>query len=192
LTGWCLLRALTGGGLVRRFQRLAAAACWLVLAITLGSAALVVQLFHAFAGETLVAQVTTERIAPQRFTLTYQPAEPGKPPKTMTLRGDQWAFTGGIVKWHPWLTALGLSSYHKPRWMSGQFADLGRQQAQPPTIYPLEPLTDPVWEGLYWADPYLPFVEAVYGSSAFVYVEPGIVQDVFVTPSGYMIKRQRR
>lgn len=192
LAAWCAWRAVFGGGLVRRLQRLAAAALWLALAAALGMGALMARVFHAFAGETLVARVTTQRLEPERFALTYLPAQLDAAPKTMTLQGDQWAITGGVVKWHPWLTALGVPSYHKPRWISGQFSKLERQQAQPPTVQPLEPLADTLWEALYWADPQLPFVEAVYGSTAFVYVEPGVTQEVYVTPSGYMIKRQRR
>jgi len=73
--------------------------------------------------------------------------------------------------------------------ISGQFSRLDQQRARPPTVYPVGPLIDRVWEAFYRADPYLPFVEAVYGSSAYVYVEPGVAQEVYVTSSGYLIKR---
>ena len=106
------------------------------------------------------------------------------------MRGNQWSISGGIVKWHPWLTAMGLKSYQRPLRLSGQFADLERQRTNFPTVHPLASQTDWVWEWLYRLDPYLPFVEAVYGSAAYAYVEPGVIQEVFVTPSGYVIKRR--
>ena len=168
-------------------------------------------------------RVTTRRLAPEEFELTYVPmtmggssfdvaqdgSKDGERPSTslrtlilslskderrrttriFRLRGDQWTISGGIVKWHPWLTALGLRSYHKPSRVSGQFSELQRQRHNWPTVEALEPDTDRFWEVLYWADPYLPFVEAAYGSSAYVYVEPQWVQEVYVTPSGYLIKR---
>ena len=86
---------------------------------------------------------------------------------------------------------MGVRSYHQPRRLSGQCADLERQRAQPPTVYPLAPDVDWIWELAYRLDPYLPFVEAVYGSSAYAYVEAGVTQEVYVTPSGYLIKRGR-
>ncbi len=113
--------------------------------------------------------------------------------RTMALRGDQWAVSGGLVKWHPWLTAMGWPSYHKPMRLSGQFSSLEEQRRRPPTVEEIaEPGVDRFWEAVYWADPYLPFVEAVYGSSAYAYVEPGAVQEIYVTPSGYLIKNRAR
>jgi hypothetical protein len=74
--------------------------------------------------------------------------------------------------------------------LAGQFSRLDEQRLHLPTVFPLEPRADRLWEALYWTGSYLPFIDAVYGSSAYVYVEPGMVYDVYVTPSGYLIKRR--
>jgi len=179
-------------GPLRTPRRLLAAAASACLGILLGSVLILLAFFHAFSGETLIARVTTRRLSSAEFELTYRPAGAERLPRTFRLQGDQWALSGGIVKWHPWLTALGLHSYQKPMRLSGQFSNLEQQRAQRPTVYPLEPTIDRFWEALYWADPYLPFVEAVYGSSTYAYVEPGVVQEVYVTLSGYLIKRVTR
>ena len=185
------MRALTRAGWLLRLRRLLAALICAVLGLLCGSLLMLVHAFSSFAGEALVATVTTQRVAPKEFTLTYQLAQmPPAAAQVFQLRGDQWAISGGIVKWHPWLTAVGLPSYHKPLRISGQFSHLDQQRAQPPTVDALAPGTDWFWEALYRADPYLPFVETVYGSSAYVYVEPQTVQEVYVTPSGYLIKRK--
>jgi len=177
---------------VRTLKRLLAAAVFAALGTLLASLLILRALFHAFVGETLVARVTTSRLSPTAFELRYAPVGPAALTRTVRLEGNQWAISGGIVKWHPWLTALGVKSYHKPMRLGGQFSSLSQQRARPPTVYPLEPEADRFWEALYWADPYLPFIEAVYGSSAYAYVEPGVVQEVYVTPSGYLIKRAAR
>ncbi len=190
LSLWAVGAALRGPGLVRRLRRCVTAAVLAGLGILLGSLLLLLQLFEAFSAETLVARVTTRRLSPREFELTYAPADAATSSAVQVqLRGDQWSISGGIVKWHPWLTALGLASYHKPMRLAGQFSDLEQQRTHFPTVYALEPAADRFWEALYWADPALPFVEAVYGSSAYVYVEPGVVQEVYVTHSGYVIKR---
>lgn len=188
LVGWWAL--LHTRGVLARLQRLlgalllTGAACLLSVVLVMG------RMVQAFVSETLIARVKTRPRAESTFELTYTPAGQGAAaPLTVTLAGTQWALSGGLIKWHPWLTALGVPSYHAPRALSGQFADLERQRRQPPTVYPLAPGTDWLWELAYRLDPLLPFVEAVYGSSAYAYAEPGVTQEVYVTPSGYLIKR---
>ena len=186
-----LLSALTVGGLLRTLQRLIGAVVFGGFALLLAGLLVVLHLCQAFSGEALVAQVRAVRLSPSAFELTYVPqGEPSTSARHIHLSGDQWAISGGIVKWHPWLTALGLQSYHKPMRLSGQFSDLNQQRRHLPTVYPLQrELMDRFWEVVYRVDPYLPFVEAVYGSSAYAYVEPNVTQGIYVTSSGYVIKR---
>ena len=191
------VRVVRGPGVLSRVRHLVSAVLVTVVGMLLAALLVIVQAFEAFSGETLVARVTTARVAPTEFELTYAPvasplasASAGVAAQTVRLAGDQWAISGGIVKWHPWLTALGLNSYHKPTRLSGQFSRLEAQRRRPPTVAALSPALDRFWEALYRAQPYLPCIEAVYGSSAYVYVEPDMVQEVYVTPSGYLIKKR--
>lgn len=190
LAVWLWLGAIRGPGIFRRLNRLAVGALVLVIALLLSGGAVLLRAFQAFSGEELIARVRCHRVGPDSFELTYLPAAaPPSQARTVVLKGDQWAISGGIIKWHPWLTAAGVRSYHRPMRLAGQYVKLERQRAEPPTVESLSPGADLFWEALYAADPYLPFVEAVYGTAAYVYVEPGRVQEVYVTPSGYLIKR---
>lgn len=192
LSGWFLVGAFRGGGLIQALRRLIGGLLLAGVGLLLVSLLLVLQACETFSGETRMAHVTTRRLSPEVFELTYTPVGDHLTSAVrVELHGDQWSLSGGIVKWHPWLTALGLKSYQRPMRLSGQFSRLAQQRAQAPTVYPLDPARDRVWEILYRASPYLPFIEAVYGSSAYVYVEPNTVQAIYVTPSGYLIKRSR-
>lgn len=192
LSLWCGTGVFSGGGPFRRLKRLLGATVFGVLGILLAALLVVLHAFHAFSGETLVAQVTTQRLSPMEFQLTYTPRDENHAGTVHAhLQGDQWSISGGVVKWHPWLTALGLKSYHKPIRLSGQFSNAQQQRRHLPSLYLLEPSGDQLWEILYRAAPQLPFIEAVYGSSAYVYVEPETIQEVYVTSSGYLIKRKQ-
>ena len=187
----CTLSVFARGNWLVRLRRLFVAAVLVVLGTLCATLLVVGRAFGSFAGETLVATVTTQRTAPNEFLLTYRPAQPPGEAgaRTVSLRGDQWMISGGIVKWHPWLTALGLPSYQKPLRLAGQSSRQPSTGSASSAVVVLEPGVDRVWEWFYRADPYLPFVEAVYGSAAYVYVEPDRIQEVYVTPSGYLIKR---
>ena len=190
----CWVQVFRARGLLRTFRHLMAASAVTVIGILLSALLVILHAFQVFSGETLVARVTSRWISPMRCELTYVPAGTGGGSaleRRALLEGDQWSVSGGIVTWHPWLTFMGLDSYHHPMRLSGQFSDIAQQRTHLPTVEPLSPELDRFWEALYWADRYLPFVEAVYGSAAYAYVEPGVVQEVYVTPSGYLIKRSR-
>ena len=187
---WAWLSVLRVRGVVPKLRRLVLCLTCAVVGILLTALLILFHAFRAFSGETLVAEVTTRRLSPEEFELTYRAiGAPEEMSRTIRLRGDQWSISGGVIKWHPWLTALGVKSYHRPMRLSGQFSHLDQQRAHYPTVYPLAPDIDWLWEAFYWADRSLPFVEAVYGSAAYVYVEPQVLQAVYVTSSGYLIKR---
>lgn len=190
VAAWRIIVAVRGPGLLRRLRALVTGLAAALVACLLTGGVVLLRAFESFAGETLVARVRCHRLGPDTFELTYLPADASpSAARIVTLRGDQWAIAGGIVKWHPWLTAAGVPSYHRALRLSGQYADIARQRRELPTVEALAPGADLFWEALYVADPYLSFVEAVYGSAAFVYIEPGRLQEVYVTHSGYMIKR---
>ena len=150
--------------------------------------------FEAFSRETLVAEAVCTRVSSAEFELHYSAAIDGAllPAETFRLLGDQWALSGGIVLWHPWLTIAGAPSYHKPTRLGGRFASAEQERAQPPSVVELNGGDDPLWAWFYRLDPWLPFVDAAYGSAAFVPVDPSRRFQVFVSRTGYVIKSSRR
>ena len=191
---WQLGLALSRPGLLGRLRRLVMGLTFgLVATLSLG---LVVALrsFEAFAASHPVALVECRWVGEKTFDLQWIVLHEGTPqePLTIRLKGDQWSVSGGIVKWHPWLTALGMPSYQKVTRISGRYAAVQEEIAHLPTAVELNGGFDRVWEWLYRLDPYLPFVEAAYGSAAFLSVNPAVVHQVDVAPSGYLIRHTRR
>lgn len=147
--------------------------------------------FQAFTTRTLVAEVRCRPVGPQEFevTLVQRLAGRPQPPETYRLRGDQWMISGGVVKWHPWLTALGVPSYHKPTRLSGRFVRLTDELAAAPSAVDLNGGEDRLWRWFVAMDRYLPFVDASYGSAAFADADPSATFSVYATPFGYLIDR---
>lgn len=147
--------------------------------------------FQAFTTRTLVAEVRCRPVGPQEFEISLVQHRDGRPqpPETYRLRGDQWMISGGVVKWHPWLTALGLPSYQKPTRLSGRFVRLTDELAAAPSAVDLNGGEDRLWEWFVAMDRYLPFVETSYGSAAFAEADPAAAFSVYATPFGYLIDR---
>ena len=190
LWGW--VQVIRANGLAAKFRYLIQSTIVTVIGFLLSFILVILYAFHSFAGETYVGQVTTKPVGPLEFDIVYQAADmPDLEAVHAQLNGNQWMISGGIIKWHPWLTMLGLKSYHKPMKLSGHVSRPGLLKDAAMIGVPLAPSIDWFWELLYRADPYLPFVEAVYGTAAYAYVEPGVTQYVYITPSGYLIKRKK-
>ncbi len=191
---WHFFLALFRPGPLKRFQRLVVGLIFSLLATLALGLATVLRSFEAFAGSRPVARVQCRWVGEKTFELQWTALRDGElvEPLTIQLKGNQWSVSGGIVKWHPWLTALGLPSYHKVTRLSGRYALIEEETAAPPTAVELNGGVDRWWEWLYRVDPYLPFIEAAYGSAAFLYVNPVLEYQVDVTPSGYLIRSLRK
>ena len=191
--GFAVWSGVWRGGVLAIIQRVGAGlicvlfgGLWVLLGLTLRS-------FDTFTRTSRVAQAECRRIGPQAFELVYVSFKNEQPqdPKTFRLTGDQWAISGGVVTWRPWLTVLGLPSYHKPTRLSGRFANTAEEISHPPSAFDLNGGTDVLWQWLYEASAWLPVIEAAYGSSAFVPAQPGWRYDVLISHSGYLIHRVR-
>lgn len=191
---WQLRLALVRPGLLVRLRRAVAGLVFGALAALSLGLVVALRSFEAFAASRPVARVQCRWVGERTFDLRWIALQDGSPqaPRTFRLNGDQWSVSGGIVKWHPWLTALGVPSYQKVTRISGRYASLQEEIAQPPTAVELNGGVDRWWKWLYRLDPYLPFVEAVYGSAAFLSVNPTLDAQVEATPSGYLIRQVRR
>lgn len=188
---WFFYVACYSDALVKKLKRLIVALLFVCLGFVASSMSFVAHTFKAFTSEKLIARVNVEKTGLNQYQLTYTPTESSDdPPQIVDLRGDQWIITGGIIKWHPFLQFLGMSSYHMPMRIGGQYSDIHRQRTELPTVHALYPGVDKFWEMLYKADPYLFFVDAAYGSSAFVYFESDKTAEIYVNETGYFIKRK--
>lgn len=189
------VRAIVGGGFFSRFRRLAFAGIAGAFGIVLSALYVSLGLCLAFSQETLIAKVHTHKGSNKEFELRYEPVGEAAriaQPETVKLKGDQWMVSGAVVKWHPFFSLFGVRTYHRPLRISGQFASLEAQRSQPPTVYPIGSGQDKLWEAIYWVGPQLPFLEAVYGSAAYGFVDDQSVHEVYITPFGYLIKRVPR
>ena len=160
-----------------------------VVAIGIGTLGLAggLRTYQVFTRETLIARVhCTALTEPRRFLLRYQPVHGA--PQEYALRGDQWAIDGEVLKWHPRLMLLGVQTLQKPTRISGRYTDVRDQTAHRPTAHELNGGVDWTWRMLHVLGRYWPGVEAVYGSSAYVPVDPSTRYGVYATPTGYLIK----
>ena len=197
LTGAGVL-AFVGGGWTLAGMRWRHVNLWTLTVAALGTAVLALGIaalgvaagmraYQVFTRETLIAEVRCASSGdPQRFRLYYQPMHGAL--QEYALRGDEWMLDGLILKWHPRLMLVGLQTVQKPVRIGGRYTDVRDQTARHPIAYDLNGGIDWTWRLLQAVGRYWPGVEAVYGSSAYVPVDPGVAYGVYAAASGYVIK----
>lgn len=152
--------------------------------------------FRAFTHEELVALVECELAPPgagHRFVLKVRQVAGGVPgpEENYPMEGEQWMLGGDILKWAPWLTAMGIRPVHKLTRLDSRRLAAGQERDRPRTAYDLNGGSSQVWRWLHRFGPSLPLVDAVYGNAAYTDARPGGRWGVHVTHSGYLIRALR-
>lgn len=142
------------------------------LAILIGAVALNLYGYHQLNSEQPVAELRFEAQAPQRFLvyvlLTNAYAQ------VYDLRGDEWQVDARILKWHGLAVLAGMPSLYRLERLSGRYRDLVQERKAPRTVYTLDPGRGMDLRAVIKKyDQWLPWIDAVYGSAAYLPMADG-------------------
>jgi hypothetical protein len=113
-----------------------------------------------------------------------------KPSKKQTFdfNADEWVIESRIIKWKPLLGLFGIQRYYKLERLSSRYLDIKKEKTLPRLVYDIADKPDMFWLFIYKYQKYLPFIDAVYGNSAFIQYVPDAKYYVYMTSTGLMIK----
>lgn len=169
-------------------------ALFLVLLIAAVAALLwSVQTYRILTREERVAQVICEPPpAGTEYTFVIQitSVENGRPGRSerFPMTGDQWAVGGDFLKWSPRLSLLGVRNRHRITRLGSRYWTASDEMNKPRTAYDLNGGSSPPWRWLHRHGIRLPFVDAVYGATAYTPVREGEVWGVYVGQTGYLLR----
>lgn len=152
-----------------------------------------VQTYRVLTREEMVAQIVCEPpLAGTEYTFVIQmtPIENGQPGRSekFPMAGDQWAVGGDFLKWSPRLNLLGIPNRYKLSRLSSRYWTAADERSKPRTVYDLNGGTPAPWRWLYRYGIRLPFVDAVYGNTAYLPARPGEAWGVYVGLTGYLLR----
>jgi len=108
---------------------------------------------------------------------------------TFALRGDEWQIDARILKWRPFANLLGFDTAYRLERISGRYARIEDERAQPRTVYSLNPPSRvDLWELLHRYHTWLPWVDALYGSAAYLPMADGARYEIKVSQSGLLAR----
>ena len=147
--------------------------------------------YRALAREEVAAIVSIAPLGDQRFEARI--VDPSGGQRRFELAGDQIQVDARILKWHPFVSQLGLHTAYQLDRVSGRYTRIDDEQSRPRTVFSLAEdravdLFD--WSRrLGWVRPLL---DAEYGSATFTGALEARSYEVRVSISGLLIRPVER
>ena len=161
-------------------------ACAVVLilaAAAVGLLAADLRSYQRLSFEQSAADVRFSRIGERAYNavLTY----PNGSTETFLLRGDEWQIDARLIKWHALANVLGFDTAYRLERISGSYTRIEDERRAARTVYPLSPPQRlDLWYLAREYKQWVPWLDALYGSAAYVPMADGAAYEVKVSQSG--------
>jgi hypothetical protein len=138
--------------------------------------------------EQNAAQLEFKRLADRQYRvlLTFPGRGAGD---TYLLRGDEWQIDGRLIKWQPLANVLGFDTDYRLERLGGRYANIDDERLMPRTVYALNPpQAIDLWDLARRHPRWFPWLDALYGSAAYVPMADGAIYEVTVSQSGLVAR----
>lgn len=167
---------------------------FLGVAAIVGLLGLNIQTYQRLAYDRQVATIEIHQKGPQLFNATVVEPAVGEFPgatHTFELSGDEWRIEARVLRWKPWANVLGLDSQYRLDRFSGRYADTQQELTADRSAYDIRPARQSgidLWPIARQYSQYLPVVDTLYGSGAYMPMADGARYEVRITQSGLIAR----
>jgi len=163
-------------------------ALFILLGVAAGLVAASLHGYQRLTHEQLAAKVTLRQLGERQYALTLEP--PGGAARHYEMRGDEWQIDARVLKWRPAATIAGFDTLYRLERLSGRYGDIVQERTAKRTVHALAVTDEPVdlWDLAKRYHSYVPLVDALYGSAAYVPMAEGAEYTVTVSATGLVIR----
>lgn len=137
--------------------------------------------------ESPLAQVRIQALGPQDYRLYL--IRPGHKAMSFELLGDEWQLDARILKWRGTANLLGLDTDYRLERLSGRYRNLNEARTGPRTVYQLSTKGGlDLWSLARRYRRWLPWLDAIYGSAAYMPMADGARYEVSVGTTGLVAR----
>jgi len=171
-----------------RFLRGVFGLLFLLLALALGVLALALHNYLHIADDVAVAQLSMKQLGPQHFQLVFSPASGSV--RTLELHGDQWEVDARVIRWKLPAQLAGFPPLYQLERIGGRYRDIVQEREATRSVQTLnqDALFD-VWTLKHRFPRWLPFVDADYGSGAYLPMVDAGRFDLFLNTRGGLVAK---
>ena len=144
--------------------------------------------YRRLASESLVASLETRQLAPQRFAVAID--LPDGTRREDEIAGDEWQLDARVIKWDVRAVVLGAPPLYRLDRLSGRYRDAAREaEAQKSVVALSGPTSLDLWQLKHSFPRWLPWVDADYGSGAYLPLIDGGRFNVTLAAAGGLVAR---
>jgi hypothetical protein len=160
---------------------------FLALAALAISIAMNLYTYNVFNDEQPVAELRFEELATQYYRLYLIPE--GQAAQTYEIRGDEWQIDARVIKWHGLANLVGMRTVYRLERISGRYRDVKQERLDVRSVYALNTLEGiDIWSVSRNNQKYLPWIDAVYGSAAYMPMAHQARFQVSIANSGLVVR----
>jgi hypothetical protein len=183
--GLACIRCYRRGRVVAGSTRLLLAALLAALALSSGLLAAGVVGYQRMGAEVEVARLSLRQVGPNRYYVQLRDATGLT--RGYTLEGEQWRLEARVISWTGPARLAGFAPLYRLDRLSGRWSTAAREREAMPSVHDLpEPLFD-LWDAKRRAPGLLRFVQADYGSGAFLPMFDGARFRVTLSAAGGLV-----
>ena len=171
---------------VGRFLRGVFGLLFFLLALALGGRGLALLNYLLIADDVAVAHLSMKQLGLQHFEVTLAPAAGN--PRTLDLHGDQWEVDARVIRWKLSAQLAGFPPLYQLERIGGRYRDIVQEREATRSVQALNDtaLFD-VWTLKHRFPRWLPFVDADYGSGAYLPMVDSGRFDLFLNTRGGLV-----
>jgi hypothetical protein len=144
--------------------------------------------YRRLASEALVATLDTRQLGPQKFAIDIELPDGSR--KSAELGGDEWQLDARVIKWDVRAVVLGAEPLYRLDRVSGRYRDASQEASAPKSVVVLStPDKLDLWQLKQRFPRWLPWVDADYGSGAYLPMVDGGRFNVTLAAAGGLVAR---
>lgn len=159
----------------------------LALAVLTVAIALNLYTYQVLVQEQPVAELRFEALAPQYYRVYLLPST--GPSRVFELRGDQWQIDARVLKWTGLANLLGMKTVYRLERLSGRYSNIQQERQGVHTVYALNRDRGvDLWSWVQDSERKLPWLDAEYGSAAYMPMADKARFRVSISNSGLVVR----
>lgn len=169
-------------------HRLLWALVFLLVALLAALVATALLGYRRLTSETPIARLDATQLAPQRWSLAVE--TPDGERRTFEIAGDQWQLDARLIKWKPGAIVAGAPALYQLDRIGGRYAEVAQEREGTRSVYALSsPAPFDLWHLKRQFPRWLPWVDADFGSSAYLPLVENGHYDITLAAAGGLVAR---